>query len=1229
MDSLLSRNRFGAVKQRFLDEKEEYVKIILLFAYLFCVASASTVGRTAADTLFLTHFSASKLSLMYLPQAAILLLAGLVYQKLCKRIRIDLLCTIVTIGVGVLSLGSRLVAGLGLNWIYAVMYVAFDMFNFLMIVCFWQFATSVMDQRKAKKLINWVGSGSIVGGIVSGFGLKLLVQPIGTLNLIIVYAGLQLLCFVFVRMIIRKVADKKATFDVVSGNRKKQAAGEKRRSRNPGESGGIFRHVPHLKYIALIAATITLSLTFADYQFKIILRDTLQDEALAGFMGSFYGYAGILALGVQFFVTGRVISNFGVMTSLLVLPVALLTGSIGVLIAPILALSVLVKGSDKVLGDTIYSSVSQLIMFPIPPDYRARAKSWLDGTVKNGAKGLAAISLIILSPILSIQQFSIIIVVLLICCIFGALRIKKAYMQLLMSTLQTRGDVLDAEWDIMDAASLKALVEALQSPDPLQALYALRILQSIKAYDLTPHIPQLLRHASMEVRVEGLKVVQRLVPKDGEEELERFLLSAQPLEKSHAILALAAYGHEAQLERISSYLVDEHVQAKSAAIAGLISHYGVEGMFQAVGTIKQLIDSEEEEDRVAVASLFGQIGVSSFYKPIIPLLSDPSHQVRTRALESAALLRVPALVPHIVPLLGSSSTRQLAIEALAGYEDQVIVPLIEPYLLSEGAISQHVPKVYERIGTQWTFDRMLRNYALIQGDNRTSMLDSMMRMNERGRYAASAAVEKLIVEEADLYGHLIDYTRGFEAAMEVANVAEAVTRLQKQTALRIFGLLSFMYDSKTIKAVYTNWANGDARRQANAAEVIDQLVHGEMRSVITRVMAMTGSARAAKPPDAEVMVTRMLALRLLPHGDRWLDCCITDALSKLPAASNKWRDVEGQDSKQHPSDVGQQMEQVRLLHQVTLFKGLSGKDLSVIAQHLREVNKAAGEVIIREGEEGDSLYLIRQGRANVIRREAVIGKLQDGDCFGEMAVLTSGLRTATVIADEPCSLWRLDTAVFYEMMFNQSEIALEMMRLLSQRLRGAIDRKVHDRPETAIPAMNEAAATSNDNVAVDTRPSPRSTGAEEVVRTDSSLSTDNQTILRRILVLQKIRLFANFSQDDFVRLARMVEEVHYEPGERIYSAGEEGGMMHGIIEGRVRVHHGTETLALLGEGEYIGEMSIIDNELRSADCTAEERLVLLQLTREQVLSFCFQHIEVMKGMMGVLAERLKRTQEQG
>ncbi|MDF2670145.1 MAG: hypothetical protein K0R67_2451, partial [Paenibacillus sp.] len=591
-----------------------------------------------------------------------------------------------------------------------------------------------------------------------------------------------------------------------------------------------------------------------------------------------------------------------------------------------------------------------------------------------------------------------------------------------------------------------------------------------------------------------------------------------------------------------------------------------------------------------------------------------------------ATLRAPELVQYIIPLLSHSSTRHLAIEALAGYEEKVIEPLLKPYLTSEEA-SLHIPKIFEQIGTQRAFDVLLQSYKLVSGDVRTSMLESMTRMHDNGRYATSSVVEKLISEEARVIEQLIESSAGLESVPELFEISDAVKQLRRTIARRVFGLLALLYDSKVIHAVHTNWADGDVRRQANAAEVIDQLLHGEIRSTISRLMAHTESPRAEKLTDQRVIENRLLALQLIDHGDAWLSTCLKAAINELPVKKEGALSRETDHARNEHLRINKLLEQVQLLRELTLFKGMSGKDLAKIAESLHEVSFMEGESIIREGEQGDSLYLIQQGTAGVIRNEMKIGHLEEGECFGEMSVLTSGLRTATVRAESYIQLWRLDSSELYEMMFNQNEIALEIMRLLSKRLRGAILRSIQDR--TGAGHVNLVAEDTTDIKQLSQVPAQVAAAANQELDQGRQPFTDNEMILRRILVLQKISLFANFSPEDFVKLAKMVDEVRYEQGERICSLGENGDIMHGIIEGSVRVHRDSETIAVLEEGECFGEMAIIDNEPRSADCTAASTSVLLQLSREQVLTFCFGRIDVMKGMLRILAERLKGMQEKG
>ncbi|GFZ81501.1 hypothetical protein GCM10008018_29050 [Paenibacillus marchantiophytorum] len=1183
MNGVWSGKFYKTFLHKFTEDKVEYSKVFLLFAYLFCVVSASTIGRTAADTLFLSRFDNSYLSLMYLPQALVMITAGILFQRFSPKVRLESLMKTLIPLISALVLVSRFGVGLELRWVFPVIYIGYDVFNFLMIVCFWQFATSVMDQRKAKQMIGIVGSGGITGGILSGFGLKALVPLVGTANLIYFYAGLQLLGLAAVYVILRvaKEAAESKPAQPKSTAKPKQVDQQKK---------GLFASVPHLKYVAILSAALVVSLTLIDYQFKVILRGTLQNEALAGFMGSFYGFSGLIALGVQLFISGRILTRFGVMTALLIFPIALLTGSLGILIVPVLAMAVVVKGSDKVIGDTIYSSVSQLVMFPVPPEWRGKAKGFLDGIVRNGAKGLAAVCLLVVSRFLAPEQLSYLVLVLLAVGIFAGVKVKKAYLSTLLSNLKTGGDDLQkVELNLMDPASRQILIDALSSMDKQQALYAFGLLREMDALDLTPYLDGLLRHPIPELCLEALTYIEQKVPDGFEAALQSLTADANTQIKAKALLALAAYAKEEYVDEITAHLDSPLVDVQAAAIAGLVKYYSIEGMFRAVGKLKEMMESGKDEERIAMAALFGQIRVKNFYKPLISLLQDSSPQVRIRALESAAILHVPPLLISIISLLKDSQTRRYAISALAAYDEEDVLPKLAPYL-DQKEVALYLPAVFERFATQSAFDQLFASYESAAYEMRDRMLESLLRMQRRSSYVDRQKTEAYLLQELHVYGQFAEHGACLVGVEDYADIKDIINEIRVAISRRIFQLLSLIYEEQTMQAVFLDWSEGDTRQQANAEEVMDQTLQGSLRTEMAKFMS--GSRKITRNAAADSHLEAHLSW-LSAQGDDWLTQTIQHhRLRKLGTS--------------HDEELADLMLRVQMLRPVSLFQGMTSKDLSEIAQRLHHMHVQKGTIIIQEGDPGDSLMIMGSGRASVYRQGQLLGELKRGDCFGEMAILTQGPRTASIKAEEDVHLWRLDSSVFYDMMFDQTSIAVEMMKLLSRRLRSELARGQQANPRE----MELQPAESGAAVAL-----------AMAHRTDEL--TKDEVLLRRILVLQKIDLFTHLAPDDFLWLAQRVDEVAYGPGETVCRTGDFGDTMYGIIEGRIRVHSGSEEYAVLGEGDFFGEMAIIDSGPRSADCTAKEGAVLLELHRDQVMTFCFQNIDVLRSMMRVIADRLR------
>jgi CRP-like cAMP-binding protein len=92
------------------------------------------------------------------------------------------------------------------------------------------------------------------------------------------------------------------------------------------------------------------------------------------------------------------------------------------------------------------------------------------------------------------------------------------------------------------------------------------------------------------------------------------------------------------------------------------------------------------------------------------------------------------------------------------------------------------------------------------------------------------------------------------------------------------------------------------------------------------------------------------------------------------------------------------------LSAIPLFAGLPAHDLDLIAEAAAEGEASEGDALITEGDFGYALYAIESGTAVVTYERERIRALGPGDVFGEIAVIASGRRTATVVATSPMRL---------------------------------------------------------------------------------------------------------------------------------------------------------------------------------------------------------------------------------
>jgi CRP/FNR family transcriptional regulator, cyclic AMP receptor protein len=130
--------------------------------------------------------------------------------------------------------------------------------------------------------------------------------------------------------------------------------------------------------------------------------------------------------------------------------------------------------------------------------------------------------------------------------------------------------------------------------------------------------------------------------------------------------------------------------------------------------------------------------------------------------------------------------------------------------------------------------------------------------------------------------------------------------------------------------------------------------------------------------------------------------------------------------------------------------------------------------------------------------------------------------------------------------------------------------------------------------------------------------------------LRKVPLFDALSDDAAEKLCSLLVLREFKAPTRLFDAGDQGDAMYLIDHGRVRITvtdaDGQEvTLSELHDGDFFGEMALIDGHERSAGATVLEDSRLVMLRREDFLSFLAHEHDVMLAMLAAMARRLRRT----
>ncbi len=140
------------------------------------------------------------------------------------------------------------------------------------------------------------------------------------------------------------------------------------------------------------------------------------------------------------------------------------------------------------------------------------------------------------------------------------------------------------------------------------------------------------------------------------------------------------------------------------------------------------------------------------------------------------------------------------------------------------------------------------------------------------------------------------------------------------------------------------------------------------------------------------------------------------------------------------------MKKIELLQSVALFWDLSEEELGYISEKMIARNYEPGKFVFLEASEGEQCFFVVQGSVKVTRlskdgREVILAMLNEGEFFGEMALLDGESRSANVIALEETEVLTLNREDFLVVLHDYPQIAIQLLKEMAHRLRKS-DRQI-------------------------------------------------------------------------------------------------------------------------------------------------------------------------------------------
>ncbi len=800
-----------------------------LFWLQFFQGAGVAIFNTVAFALFLENFDVKELPKVYVVSALLLWVTGFVYSKVEHALPMKKLVpgVIVFVALSILTLRLQytyLFSPLFLFLMFSWYYVIYLLSN----LEFWGVAALLFDIRQSKRLFGMIGAGDIPAKLIGYSAVPVLVKFFSSENLLILSSASILVSLVFYYRL--KKAGKMELHVEHEHHVKEEAANNDVRSLIKGFFGN--RMIAMVAALSFIVVTVVTIVSFSFY--AEIKHEAHSDEQLAAFIATFYAGGRIFAIFVRLILTGRLTNFLGIKGSLLISPAILLPFLIVIIFLPffshdhhfIIYSFGIMAIITEVLKTSLQDPVFLTLMQPLSTHMRLKGHTIVKGVMDPFALLFTGFMLYSLLQISGLQAnilllLSYMLLGLLAIWVVMIFMVDKEYVRTLLKALNRRYSV-GQELSITDEKTRAVLEEKMKHGERGEAIYVLNIIDKNYTAEMEPLVISALQHPSREVQLEAIKLAERNKIAAALPQIETIVQERRfPDLLPEAITAKCMLLPD-EIENLDGFLEDADPALVKAAIIGLMRSGGINAVVTAGQKLLLLIDSDQPGERRMAAEIIGNLGIQTFYKPLLKLLQDSSEEVVLAAITASGSVKNSKLVPVLMDFFRKRQYEKSVAEALYGSGDMALSAI------KEALAHDHLTKQQK--------SKLILILGRIGSEQCARLLDELIWSLPHARsevfHALHVCAFKSQPHNRDQHQHLMQ--QYVNAGIRIAFMIQELEKSTRATVLcdalhlelneirdSLLLLFSFTYDKEKLLKAKAGFQQGRKESIANALEIIE------------------------------------------------------------------------------------------------------------------------------------------------------------------------------------------------------------------------------------------------------------------------------------------------------------------------------------------------------------------------------------------------------------------------